>query len=245
IELDPKSAHAYMERGTLVADRDPAAALADVAKAVELDPKKSAAWRWLGLLRLKADDMKGALEAYDRSIELDPKDAMSFEGRAAARDALGDYEGTIADAERFHELLPERLVDPTLARAWVKRAITRSNAGDHAGALLDWTRAVEVGPRDPETWFGRGKEGAVAIQAGSVPDADAAPLVERSMADLSRAIGLAPSMSDAFYTRGLLCEVKGDKAGAIADYERFLELVPKDELAPSVREKLAALKGKP
>jgi hypothetical protein len=52
-------------------------------------------------------------------------------------------------------------------------------------------------------------------------------------------------LAQAWGNGGVARSQKGDLDGAIADYERFLELAPADPQAPAFRQALANLKAKP
>src|SRR5439155_4983820 len=78
LELDPKSARAYISRGVgnyyvpsgLGGGVD--LAIRDFQKAIELDPKSDEAHLWLGLAMRKAGKNAEARKAFARAIELNP-----------------------------------------------------------------------------------------------------------------------------------------------------------------------------
>jgi tetratricopeptide (TPR) repeat protein len=79
LQLDPRSAQAYLARG--VGNYYlPAAfgggmerALADFHKASELDPKLADAWLWTGLALRKSGKNAEARKAFNQALQLDPK----------------------------------------------------------------------------------------------------------------------------------------------------------------------------
>lgn len=78
VELDPKSARAWLSRGVGNYYLPPAfgggaeASIRDCQKAVELDPKSSEAHLWLGLALRKANRMADARKALARAVQLNP-----------------------------------------------------------------------------------------------------------------------------------------------------------------------------
>jgi tetratricopeptide (TPR) repeat protein len=79
LELDPKSALAYLSRGvgnyylpaSLGGGTDPA--IRDFKKSIELDPKLADAHLWLGLALRKANRNQEARAALEKAVELNPK----------------------------------------------------------------------------------------------------------------------------------------------------------------------------
>jgi len=78
LELDPKSAPAYVSRGVGSYYLPPSfgggiePAMRDFQKAIELNPKSDEAFLWLGLALRKANRNAEARKAFSRSIELNP-----------------------------------------------------------------------------------------------------------------------------------------------------------------------------
>ncbi|HKW97794.1 MAG TPA: tetratricopeptide repeat protein [Bryobacteraceae bacterium] len=78
IQLDPKSAKAYLTRGIgnyylpPAFGGGPELALRDIQRAIELDPKSAEAQLWLGLALRKLHRNGEARGAFQKSLELDP-----------------------------------------------------------------------------------------------------------------------------------------------------------------------------
>ena len=87
IDLDPKSASAYLSRGVGNYYLPPAlgggleSAVSDFQKAIQLDPKLAEAHLWLGIALRKANRNREARAALTRALELNP-------GRVWARQQL-------------------------------------------------------------------------------------------------------------------------------------------------------------
>ena len=84
IDLDPKFQEAYLNLGILLMERDPAAAIVPLRKAVELQPSQSRPRRLLGRALERSGDWKGALDAYEGAERLDPHDFETVLAHATA-----------------------------------------------------------------------------------------------------------------------------------------------------------------
>jgi Flp pilus assembly protein TadD len=78
IALDPKMAEAQLNLGVLLLDKDPAAAVAPLRKAVELMPAQSRPRFVLGIALERVGDFAAAAESFEGAVRLDPKDAESL-----------------------------------------------------------------------------------------------------------------------------------------------------------------------
>jgi tetratricopeptide (TPR) repeat protein len=255
LEVDPSLARAWSARGSAWLEKgDADRAFSDANHAIELDPGFSDAWCVRGNARASRGDREGALADTTRAIELDPKVAVSWHARAVIEERAGDWAGVVADETRAIELKPELAealvtradahlsrgdidgavadssraiaVSPRFALAYTVRADALTAKGDREGAIEDSTRAIELDPKLAAAWLIRG------LARARVHD----PLCE---ADLTRAIELDPSLAVAYAQRGQFRFDRGDRAGAAADLERYLELAPADPAAPQMRELLA------
>jgi len=74
LQLDPKMSEAALNLGILLLNEDPAAAVAPLAKAVDMLPAQSRPRTLLGLAYEKSGDLKNATTAYEGALALDPKD---------------------------------------------------------------------------------------------------------------------------------------------------------------------------
>jgi Flp pilus assembly protein TadD len=74
IALDPKMPQPYLNLGTLLLDKEPAAALAPLAKAVELLPSQSSPRFLLGVAQERTGDLNKAAESFEGALRLDPRD---------------------------------------------------------------------------------------------------------------------------------------------------------------------------
>lgn len=79
-------------------------ALADYAKAIELNPKDAASYFNRGRVYAGQKSFDLAILDFDKTIELTPKDASAFVNRAAVHDKKGNQAQAIADYQKAVEL---------------------------------------------------------------------------------------------------------------------------------------------
>jgi tetratricopeptide (TPR) repeat protein len=106
-------------------------------------------------------------------------------------------------------------LDPRSESAYTSRGAARLHLGDATGAVEDFTRALELNPKQPETlFFNRANAYAFAGENAA------------ALADFTRAVEIRPDFSRAFFNRGLVRARSGDLAGARADWEQAIALEP-------------------
>jgi len=270
IEIDAKNAIAYRNRA-LAKDikKDADGALADYNRAIELDPKNAGAFNNRGDIKKAKGDLDGAIADFTRAIGLNDKLAIAYKNRGEAKQAKGDSAGAKEDLKHAGELDPRLMSQESRAAAekspspateapppddesvvdLVNRGIEKGKDGDLDGAIADFTRAIELDPKDDAPYYNRAQAkrlkkdsaGAIAdytqaIQLGSTNPAaynnrgnaraeNNDP--DGAIADYTRAIELKPDYARAYYNRAVTKKAKGDKAGAAADLKRAKELDPK------------------
>ena len=74
ISVDPKMTEAYLNLGILLLDKEPAAAIAPLRKAVDLLPSQSRPRLLLGVAQERSGDTKAAAESFEGVVHLDPRD---------------------------------------------------------------------------------------------------------------------------------------------------------------------------
>ena len=76
--LDPKMPEAQLNLGILLLEKDPAAAVGPLSKAVDLLPSQSRPRYLLGLAQERSGDLTGAAESFEGASRLDPKNVESL-----------------------------------------------------------------------------------------------------------------------------------------------------------------------
>lgn len=120
--------------------RTAAKGIADLDRAVALDPTLADAFHFRGLAKHVLRRPEAALEDYNRALKLAPSHAAALADRGLARRGLGDVEGAIADYDAALALNQD---DDSVLN---NRALAKAKLGDAAGALLDLEAAFREGP---------------------------------------------------------------------------------------------------
>ncbi|HEY6548159.1 MAG TPA: tetratricopeptide repeat protein, partial [Vicinamibacteria bacterium] len=113
-------------------------ALADIERAIALDPNNPGHHNSRAWLLLKLGRFTDGLEAVERSLELKPADPYATGTRCWLRASLGDEAGARLDCAHASRLLPESLLD---------RGMLHFLEGRPAEAAAAWR---EAGTKDPE-----------------------------------------------------------------------------------------------
>jgi tetratricopeptide (TPR) repeat protein len=109
--------------------------------------------------------------------------------------------------------------NPRTAADYARRGFERESRGDLEGAISDYDHAIDLDPKNPQTFYWR----AVARQTkGDWDDA---------FADYNALLALRPDDADAYSNRGFVRQTRGDLDGALADYSEALARNPKIAVA--------------
>jgi tetratricopeptide (TPR) repeat protein len=145
--------------------------------------------------------------------------------RSREKGRKGDDAGAIADLTEALER------DPDSATPYRLRGEARDRTGDVGGARLDFDRFLGLAPADPAAPDVRGRIEAYETRAKDLVlsgnDKEERRDHEGAIADLSKAIALAPLLAAAWNGRGVARDGSGDHEGGIADNSRAIELAPR------------------
>jgi len=178
IALDPAFTKAFVTRGYCKIHKSPpdlAGALADLTRAVELDPDSAEALVLRGEVYFRQRSYQAALADLKRGAEIDPSYPRALYNRGLARLQVGDLAGAMSDLDK-HLAADSEDVWGYIGRADIRRA-----AGDAAGELADLNKAVQVDPKNARAYQDRG---ALLAKQGRLPEAKK---------DLEQAVALEPS----------------------------------------------------
>jgi tetratricopeptide (TPR) repeat protein len=181
--------------------------------------------------------------------------ATVYSARAAATQASGDLKGAFRDMSRA------LAADPKNATLWAKRGDIRQALGQRIRSAADYSVALKYDPKNLAALLGRCEQ---YRQLGSLPNAikDADEIIKldpksatayatRAYAaqrlgrdadaakDADEAIKLDPKSALAYAARGF-SKVKADKAAAIVDLKKAVELNPKLEAVTAALKKLGS-----
>lgn len=244
IELDPNFTYALRLRAGLMSRRGQNdKALADAVTAGQRDPGDAGALKDRGGILVRSGKYQEAVKVLDRAIELNPKLATAYLNRGAAYNSLGQYERAIKDLEKALEL------DPQNAPAHTNIGLAYYMIGQYDRAVEDLSEAVRLAPRSAVVHFNRANVYArLGLREQAVADYETAGKFHpgliahyggtaKLLEDMGRE-NLAvrdekklelhpdPKELDNRLEQGNLLRARGDWRGAIAEYDRVIELDP-------------------
>jgi tetratricopeptide (TPR) repeat protein len=158
IALEPEVAEFHQGRGRCLPAERRAEALAELTRAIELDPDDAGYWTSRSFARFDAGALDDALADAERAIELDPRLATALMARGRVHEARGDLPRALADYEEAGRLDPDEILH-VMARAGVHQAL-----GDAHALRADVEAAAAL---DPESVELRALHGRLLLQEGA------------------------------------------------------------------------------
>ena len=183
------------------AKRDYKLLIADVTKAIEINPLSGFLYMMRASGYLRTGELDRAIEDFTKLIEQDDHNGLGYGMRAAAYSRKGEHERAIADATRAIELS-----DAQAARA-VKAFEARRE-------VLGAPALPRPPPGNPDDYTRRAR---IYLHAGNAAQA---------LVDADRALELSQKVPSSFYTRAEILEALGRREEAISDYRNALRLAP-------------------
>lgn len=238
LEINPDAPEIYTTRALIRRDQNNfAGALQDANTAVELDGQRAESYVVRGRFFEHVRDYERAMANYDRALEINPESASAYLYRANLKGALGNALGALLDFEEAQAR------DPYNPDLYFARANLYGVIQEYQSAINDLTRALELAPDTVNYYIARGD--AHRLQAVFASETSLRDIVEENLAaaidNYSTALELSPDNPLALYSRGLAYMEAEQSAEALADFERYIELIPSDEVPeglPAVMERL-------
>ena len=199
------------------------------------------------------EGMQKSLEYFQQAIEKDPTFALAYSGAADTYDLLAtpDAGGAMAPDEALPKgkkaalkaiELDGTLAEPHVSLAHVKYYYDR----DWPGAEREFKRAIELNPDYPQAhhwyaiylvWSGRTNEGLAEIRRAQELDPLSLPIsmtlgwllcdagrTDEGIEELRKTLEMDPTFVIAHHRLALCYERKGAYDGAIAEYEKVIDL---------------------
>ena len=185
-----------------------AEAIAELDRAVELDPSNYLGWYNRGAARSELQHFDLAAADLTRALELRPDHWMSLKQRALTHVGRGNLDAGIADFDRAIELKPGR------SDLWRERGDLRAVLGDYRGCIDDVSKAIQLNPLDAQSLTNRGTAYATIAD------------LPRAQADFTKVLDLQPTNAHVAFLRGCTWLDQGVLHRAQADFTRALENEP-------------------
>ncbi|HJY27260.1 MAG TPA: tetratricopeptide repeat protein [Pyrinomonadaceae bacterium] len=256
IKQYPNNPDGYLLRGSLKMEADPAQALRDFDKVIELKPDSGPAYNQRAILRLVKNDVVGALKDLDAAIIHNFKDDSIYYLRGQLRRQMGELTAALSD---FDEAIKLNSGNPRLysGRSELLFALNEFDRGlADLNYLLSWYETdpsarplskpqahSDSVPRNDSNTF------MVAIAQRTTNEApgskEMGPVIANAyvnrgfylssrgnhvaaLSDFDKAIHIDPTNVWAFYDRATEYEYKGDLPAALADITKAIQLDPKN-----------------
>ena len=149
IELNPKDANAYYNRGTVYGKdiKEFDKAIEDYNKTIEIDPKHANAYNNRGNVYINIKKFDKAIEDYNKTIEIYPKDANAYNNRGIVYTNIKKFDKAIEDFNKAIEL------NPKLAEAYNNRGVVYTDIKEFDKAIKDYNKAIVLNPKDAGTYL--------------------------------------------------------------------------------------------
>jgi protein O-GlcNAc transferase len=241
VALDPKMSAAYLNLGILLMDRDPAASVASLRKAVELLPAQSRPRILLGTAQERAGDLPGAADSFAGAVGLDPRDTDAVLHLASL------YLNLKRPAEAETKFRDALNMQPTSAKAalGLAQSLDAQNKPEAAEAFQNYL-ALQPGDAAARARFvhflieQKRYDDALAeldgVDAGKPPSSDslrqradiqiAQNKLDDAIVTLQRAIAIAPNDVQLIDGLGRIYMQKRDFASAEREYKAALQKDP-------------------
>jgi tetratricopeptide (TPR) repeat protein len=185
------------------------AALADLDKAVQLDPRLAMAYALRGVVSLELNRTGTAMDDANAALRLDPRIGPAHYVRGLVFFGQEQFDKALTDLDAAIEYEPKE------HGAYVFRGLIRMSRKQFDAALADFNTAIELNPRNALAYHDRGwlrvltREFALAIP------------------DLDNAIALRRNYASAYFYRAAAYAGLGKVAEAEADIAQVRRLDPK------------------
>ncbi len=155
LEINPNSVQALTLRASI--ESDPQVALADMERAVTLQPDRTFLRVNRAVARYRTGDLNGAMADFDYVVELEPTNYAALFNRAMLRTELKDNDRALRDLNLLLTMKPNDM------RALYNRAIVLADKHEFDAALADATAIVDA---YPEMFAAYALRGEILRQAG-------------------------------------------------------------------------------
>src|ERR1022692_4395567 len=208
IELDPKYASAYVNRGLVKINlKDYTGAINDSTTAIGLNPQSPMGYNNRGLAKFNLSNYGDAISDYSKAIELNPQYFNAYNNRALAKLNSKTYSEAIQDATKAIEL------NSLNVNPYITRGDARNSLKYYNDAIVDYTKAIELDSKNANVFNNRG-----SAKAG-LEDFNGA------IADFTMAIRLMPDAPAPYLNRGKAeFSLKKNYTIAISDINKAIEL---------------------
>jgi len=124
------------------------------SKVIELEPNNAEAYFLRGIVNFEETDDDLALNDFDKAIELGFDKIDIYYHRGLAYESLVEYENALNDLTIYIESKTNK-TESNLFTAYKTRGYCKKDLGDFEGAIEDYSKALEIDPKDSRANFMR------------------------------------------------------------------------------------------
>ena len=261
LNINSKNWYALYHRGCCKFEQgDSEGALKDLARAVEVDPKRSDSYLVRGYCYRKLEKYVDAIKEFSSVIEIDPKNVVAYLSRGHCHYLLGNAATAIQDFDTGID------IDPTYAVLYQIRGMAYGDLGYQNLAIENLLRDAELEPNEVSPWLNLVKiyrkigdtekakyylDKAIALKPDD-PDVMLYHAIHQfnqndpnALEKLDRLIELHPNRTDFLVTRAQALADMGEYARAIVDLDKIIAQKPLDWKHYVVRAKCKVKNGDP
>lgn len=170
----------------------------------------------LGSVLSEDGDRSESIAQLSEAVRLRPRSAE-------AHNALGEAYSNFAETKEARAEFEKAVaVDPRFAQAQVNLGLILLEAGEARAAAEHLDRAIQVLGETPDAAYPRYLRAKVYMEQNQV---------DKAAAQLKDAVSLRPDFAEAWSDLGQARKTLLDDAGALAAFERAVELQPQDDVA--------------
>jgi tetratricopeptide (TPR) repeat protein len=162
---------------------------------------------------------------YSKAINLDPNNYGAYINRGTIRYDHKDYNGALEDFTKAIDL------KPNIGEVYSNRGNTKFELKDYDGALNDYLKAIELSPKFTDAYYNLANLKANVYKK-----------YNEAIKLYTIAIEIEP-LSEAYNNRGIAKQDLNDINGAILDYQKAIELNPKNYIAYHNLAEIQLIKG--
>lgn len=200
---------ALVERGYTLLNRGRSAdAIKDLDAALAINPRNATALANRAMARLALQDLRGSEKDLSEAEQIEPRNAVASRGRGMLAESRGEWAAARKAYTSSLELDPDNLF------SLYHRADVTRRSGDLVAALVDVDRVIKREPTAPEAYLLK----ANILRAMGNHD---------GVRDTARVLSVAaPRNAYAQVVAGRLYDSEGDRAAALASFDRALAIGP-------------------
>lgn len=201
----------YQQAITFCAQSQYEQAVPALTKAIELNPKYTAAYEGRGWNYFYLGQYENAIADFNKVMELDPQYAPAYYERGSAYYRLHKYDLALADQNKAIQM------DPNLDDAYNARGDIYFDQGQFEKSIEDYSKAIQLNPKAAAYYCNRG---------------DAYNRLKKydlALADFNKAIEVSPKYLRAFTGRGYTYMLLGKFDQAFLDFNKGIELEPMND----------------